>query len=184
MKVRKHLAGFAIFSVILSSAILINNLLAAPLHRPSPLGIRFSVPSPSTPSRIQAIGSRAKLVSLDLLNRQSYTALSLRREAGQPRPPKLWVTTVFFSPSDASERVWTSVSEIPRPFANGDTLEYVVTASCDWCRDPAAPKAGYFARVYVAAAHSDRFLPTDVDFDRDITTAIPVVVQAERKNHR
>jgi len=184
MNVRKHVAGFAIFSVILSSAILINNLLASSMPLLAPVQVNFPPPNPPAPSVVHAVGSRVKLVSLDFINRQSYTALSLTREAGRPAPAKLWVTTLFFTPNNPSKRVWTSVAEIPGPFANGDTFEYVATASCEWCSYPDAPKAGYFARVYVTAGYADSSYPPDIDFDRDITTAIPVVVQAERKTPR
>jgi hypothetical protein len=38
------------------------------------------------------------------------------------------------------------------------------------------PKAGYFARVYVSTEYADKSYPADVQFNRDITDAEPVVV--------
>jgi hypothetical protein len=184
MNLRKHLAGFAIFFVILGGAIFINNYLTIPNVRiPS---VPFNAP-PLLVDKIekpQPVNYKVRLVSLDFINKESYTALVLKREAGQTAPEKLWVTTVFFSPSRPTGKVLKSNAGILQPFAHGDVLEYVVTSSFDWCESGNIPRAGYFARVYVSADYADSPYPPDVVFDSDIRTAIPVLVQAERKTIR
>jgi hypothetical protein len=186
MNIRKHVAGLALFSVILGSAIFLNHYLTIPnVTIPS---ATFNAP-PLLVDKIekpQPVNYKVRLVSLDFINKESYTALVLKREAGQPAPEKLWVTTVLFSPSRPTGKVLMSNVGILKPFAHGDVLEYVATSPCDWCEYANIPKAGYFARVYVSADYADSSYPPDLDadFDPDITTAIPVVVQAARKTVR
>lgn len=184
MNVRKHFAGFALFSFILGSAILINNFLAAPTV--SITTDPFIVPDMPVEkiAKPQEINYKTRMVSLDFINKQSYTVLSFKREGSLPVPEKLWVTTVFFSPDRPTGKILTSSVEILKPFARSDSLEYVVTSPCDWCASASLPGAGYFARVYVLADDADSSYPPDIEFDSDITTAVPVVVQSERKNTR
>jgi hypothetical protein len=174
MNVRKHLAGLALFSVILGSAIFINHFLTIPnVAIPSaPPQLPFSV----TKETSQPIGYEVKQVSLDFINQKSYTELTLKRQPDQPAPEKLWVTTYYFSPDRASGRRWTSQTEISRPFAKGDQIELVTTASCDLCSSSDTPRVGYFARVYISTEYADNYYPPDARFNHDITTAMPVVV--------
>jgi len=181
MNLRKHAAGFVIFSIILGSAIFINAYLTAPTATvpPVPTGElpqQIFIEEMNTPA--ETVNFKVRLVSLDFINRQSYTALTLKREAGQPAPRKLWVTTVFFLPDRGFGKILTSYTEILKPFAHGDVLEYVAASSCDWCESPNIPRAGYFARVYVSAIDADSSYPPDIDFD--IKTATPVVVQNKK----
>lgn len=185
MNVRKHLAGLALFFVILGSAIFINHYLtipdvtipSAPFNVSPPVIAKIERPQP--PANYEV-----RMVSLDFINKESYTTLLLKHEAGQPAPEKLWVATVFFSPDRPTGKVLMSHAQILKPFAHGDVLEYVATDSCDWCKVANIPQAGYFARVYVSANDGDSPYPPDVDFDFDLTRAIPVVVQAARKTAR
>jgi hypothetical protein len=173
MNVRKHLAGLALFSVILGSAIFINHFLNIPnLTIPSaPLQLPFSV----TKEKSQPIGYEVKQVSLDFINKKSYTQLTITRQPGQPAPEKLLVTTFFFSP-DYPGGVWTSKAEILQPFAQSDQIDFVATAFCGLSLHSDMPRAGYFARVYVSTGDADNYYPPDVQFSRDIRTAFPVVV--------
>lgn len=183
MNLRKHVAGFALFSIILGSAVLINGYVNSPLARIPPV----PVTAPSLPPVIEArqtVNYEVRLVSLDLMNDKTYTTLLLRRQSGQSAPESLWVMTAFFAPDYAPDIVWSNVAEIRRPFAAGDVTEISVTSSCVWCAAPNPPRAGYFARVYVSTENPGYAPYPSVPFDRDITTAIPVVVQAERKLHR
>jgi hypothetical protein len=175
MNVRKHLAGLAIFSIILGSAIFINHFLTSP-----------NVTIPSAPSRQpfsdmkkgpQPIAYHVEQVSLDFLNNKSYTQLMLERQPGQPAPEKLWVTTYYFSPESARGRGWTTTTEISQPFAQRDKIELITASSCDLYSSSATPVAGYFARVYVSTKYADESYPPDAQFNRDITTATPVVVR-------
>lgn len=174
MSFKKHVAGFALFTVILSSIILINNFLThAKVKVPSShLRLPFSVREETPEQR----GYTVRLVSLDFIHKQIYTALTLERQPGESGPQSLWVTTHFFSP-DYPGRVWTSVAEIRQPFARADRIEYVATAPCNFCASPDTPRAGYFARVKISTDYSDQ---APLPFDRDLATAERVVVQAEK----
>jgi hypothetical protein len=173
MNVRKHLAGLALFSVILGSAIFINHFLNVPnvAIASAPLQLPFSV----TKEKSRLIGYEVKQVSLDFVNKKSYTVLTLKHQPGQPAPEKLRVTTFFFSP-DYPGGVWTSKAEIPQPFAQSDETDLVATAFCGLSLHSDTPRAGYFARVYVSTADADNSYPPDAQFSRDIRTAFPVVV--------
>lgn len=190
MKLQKHLHGFAVFITILTLIVSVYEYIKGPFTKTPRVPVAISVTEPSTevPPSVtpeaspELISYDTKLVSLDFINRQAHTSLELRLGAGQPAPEKLWVTTFFFVP-DYPGQGWTTTREIRRPFANGDRFEYVASSTCDWCGDSDAPRAGYFARVYVSTeggAASDLGSPSS----REITTAVPVVVQAERKSRR
>jgi hypothetical protein len=180
MNVRKHLAGLAIFFVILSSSIFINAFLAIP-PTPPPLVAVNATPLQFMPSETQPINYRPRLVSLDFIKRQTYTTLIIKRDADQSAPRSLWVTTSFFAPDDAPGRVWTSTVEIRRPFFKSDQTEITATAPCDFCQYYSdAPRAGYFARVYVSTDRPDDSVLSTTQFDRKIADATPVLVQAEK----
>jgi hypothetical protein len=182
MNIRKHLAGFALFSVILGSAIFINHFLAAPTASIAVVPLNAPALPVAKTAEPVSINYETRLVSLDFINKKSYTVLSFKREGGQSAPEKLWVITYFFSPARPTGKILTSTAEILKPFARGDKLEYVATSSCEWCETASFPReAGYFARVYVLADDPDTSYPPDIDFDADITTAVPVVIQAGRK---
>ena len=184
MNLRKHAAGFVIFSIILGCAIFINAYLTAPTTTvfPVPTDELIHQISIEEMNALETVNFKVRLVSLDFINMQSYTALTLKREAGQPAPEKLWVTTVFFLPDRGTGKILTSHTEILKPFAYGDVLEYVAASSCDWCESPNIARAGYFARVYVSAIDADSSYPSGVDFN--IETATPVVVQDKKKTIR
>ncbi|HJU55954.1 MAG TPA: hypothetical protein VJ715_15320 [Pyrinomonadaceae bacterium] len=187
MRLQKHLYGFVVFVIILTSAVFIYDYIHG-LY-PKRVRVRYddpvaapstNVPPAATP---ELISYDTKLVSLDFINKQSYTALELRLGAGQPAPDRLWVTTFFFAPKYPG-RGWTTRREIRRPFADGDVSYTVASGPCNWCGDSDAPKAGYFARVYVSTEAGDDSDVLESRFSREITTAVPVVVQAERKTRR
>ncbi|MDT5061944.1 MAG: hypothetical protein QOH63_2403 [Acidobacteriota bacterium] len=192
MNVRKHLAGLAIFSVILGSAIFINAYLTNPVAIVSPARIKVS-PTQISTGEPQPISYSISQVTLDFINKKSYTELHIKRMPDQPVPETLWVTTYFFSP-EYPGRVWTSKTEIRHPFSQGDQTDLAVAALCGLCiasnitplyqaPDSTEPvlshpptKTGYFARVYVSTDYADNPYPAGVQFDRDIETATPVVV--------
>jgi hypothetical protein len=170
MNVRKHMAGLAIFSFILGSAIFINHYLTIP---------DISIPTmPLRPPIAEAVESpdisyKVRLVSLEFTNRTtSYTSLSVKLRPGHPAPEKLWVTTFYFSPEIARSG-WSSTTEIRQPFAKSNEVELVASDSFDG----GSPKVGYFARVYVSTGYTDNSYPQDIRFNRNIKDAIPVVVQ-------
>lgn len=177
MNLRKHVAGLALFLVIFGSAVFINAYLTAPIGQVPPVPVVAPMLPQLTMSRPQPISFKVRQVSLDFINFESHTTLALKREDGQPVPEKLWVTTVFFAPDYARGRGWTSEAEIRRPFASDDRIEVTATGECGWCEVSDMPKAGYFARVYVSTEYAGKSsYPADIQFNRDITDAEPVVV--------
>jgi hypothetical protein len=171
MNVRKHMAGLALFSVILGSSIFINYYLTLP---------NPAMPSvPLRPLIAEAVESpdisyNVRLVSLDFTNRTTgYTSLSVKLRPGHPAPEKLWVTTFYFSP-DIARSGWSSTTEIRQPFAKSNEVELVAADSWNW---GSSPRVGYFARVYVSTGYTDNSYPQDIRFNRNIKDAIPVVVQ-------
>jgi hypothetical protein len=119
------------------------------------------------------------LVTLDRENARSYTQLNLSTYARRA-PAKLWVRTFFFSPDDKIGRIWGGDSiEINRPFDENGYASVTVAAPCTWCDDADVPRGGYFARVQISDRREETPLPQGARF-RDIWTAAPVVVHAER----
>ena len=175
MNLRKHIQGFAVFLIILTTAIVIYEYLTTPSWKVSRVPVIAPLPQETTPSP-QPISFKVRQVSLDFINFESHTTLTLKPEAGQPLPEKLWVTTVFFAPDSAPGRGWTSKAEIRRPFAGSESFEITATGKCDWCEASQLPRAGYFARVYVSTEYADNAYPADAQFNRGITDAEPVVV--------
>lgn len=82
MNVRKHLAGFVIFSFILGSAILINHFLNIPVATIPPV-LRAEA-APVIIKEQQTIIYLVRQVSLDYINKKSYTELSLYRKPNKP----------------------------------------------------------------------------------------------------
>jgi hypothetical protein len=174
MSVRKHVAGFAVFSFILGSAILINHFLnipdavIPPVVSHEEILVRAKEP--------QLVIYRVRQVSLDYINKKSYTELMLFRQPHQPAPEKIWVTTTYFSPDTALAEDWTTITEIQQPFSRGNSD--VVVAAAEWDLPPAleTPGAGYFARVHVSSEYQGHFSPPDYQSESDIENAVPVVV--------
>jgi hypothetical protein len=175
MNLRKHVDGFALFLIILSSSIFIYEYLNFPTWKRNREQVITSLPQ----SRIDgqpSIEFDVRQVSLDFINGKSYTTLALKLDAGQPVPERLWVTTVFFAPNYAPRGGWSGKTEIRRPFASGNHVEVTAIAECAVCVPFDTPRDGYFARVYVSTEYADNSDLPDAQFDRDITTAVPVVV--------
>ena len=174
MNLRKHLVGIALFLVIFGSTVLIFNLVTGAIDE----GLNLIQTQPA--SEVQ-LSYQVPYVSLDFINQQSYTNLTLDRKIGRYRGETLWVRTYFFAP-DYDRRVWASEAvEVRIPSDATDRMEIMSTAPCEWCSDRSAPRSGYFARVIVShRSASDTYL-LDSEINRGITTATPVVVQVERK---
>ena len=177
MNVRKHLAGFAIFSFIVGSAILINHFLNIPDARIPPVILPEAVAG-----RVKAqpppVNFRVQQISLDYNRGRSYTQLSLFRQQDQPAPEKVWVMTTFFSPDSPRAESWSISTAISQPFANGNGQSFVVTG--EWNLPPLLesdkPGAGYFARIYVSSEFQGKFSEADYQTKGDVTDAIPVVI--------
>ena len=181
MNLRKHVAGFAIFSTIVGSAILINAYLTAPIARVQPVAVNETVPHVNNVSPL-AINYKVRMVSLDFINKESYTELKLELQPGQRAPERVWITTVFFAPAYPG-KVWMAKAEINAPFAQGNQTETVATAPSDPFTYLNAPRDGYFARVYISTSDAGDSYPPDY-FSRDITNAVPVVVHWAYENRK
>lgn len=175
MNLRKHIAGFAIFSTIVGSAIFINAYLRVPAIKVRPVLISKSVPQAPVETR-QPINFKVRQVSIDRTNDTIYTELLVERQPGQATPEELWVTTVLFTPEHPGI-VGISKVKIHHPFAQGDQSDFVVAASDSSSAARNMYGAGYFARVYVSTNSSDNSTFSDENFVRDITHAVPVVIQ-------
>jgi hypothetical protein len=173
MNARKHLAGFALFSIILGSVIFINRFLTLPNAAIPPVPLRPLLVEAMESS--ETINYKVQQVSLDFINATGYTTLSLKLRTGQPAPEIIWVTTYYFSP-EIKGGGWSSTVQISQPFAKGDQVELVAADSYDWGKPRNGPRVGYFAHVKVSTGYDGDSYPPDVRFNRDITSAIPVVV--------
>jgi hypothetical protein len=136
--------------------------------------------TPPRPFKLtEDLGVEVGLVTLDREHARSYTRLTLAAYRGRA-PEKLRVRTYFFAPDDEAGRVWAGDAvEISRPFDRHGSVNLTVAAPCDWCDDETAPRGGYFARVQISDGREETPLPQGAEF-RDIKTAVPVVVHAER----
>lgn len=191
MRLQKHLQGFVVFLTVLISIICIYEYLYGPLgYGPFLRAPRVKEPVSVTepmPSDAPAVDYEAqqpldydvRLVSLDFINGKSYTTLTLKLRPGQPAPEKLLVKTRFYVPGGAENQSWESTVGITRPTAEGGRVEVTAVSACYWCARSDAPKAGYFADVYVSAQYEGRTYPPD-SFDIPFEAMIPVVVQAGR----
>ncbi|HKR01479.1 MAG TPA: hypothetical protein VJT09_12450 [Pyrinomonadaceae bacterium] len=182
MNLRKHLAGLAIFLVIFVGTVFIFNYLTP---RAGLIGGQRGIPLPSERASRIKFSYEVPYVSLDFINRKSYTTLLLQNLSGTRVPAKLWVRTYFFAPDYDRRQVWAGEAvELNVALAIGGRHVVTSAAACDWCQAPSAPKAGYYARVVVSnRSAEDTYLP-DSEIDREITTAVPVVVQAEQQFNR
>lgn len=174
MSVRKHLAGFVIFSVILGSAILINHFLNIPDARIPPVLSTEAVAGKIKRRQQAPVNYRIHQISLDYNRGRSYTQLSLFRQPGQPVPEKVWVMTTFYSPDSARAESWTISTEIAQPFDNGEPF----VATGNWQLPPLLDKPGaaYFARVYVSSESQGEFSEADYQSKDARADAIPVVI--------
>lgn len=185
MNVPKHVAGIALFTLIFSVSIFIAGLLSEPAMTmripPLPLGAPLNGSPFRTVTVSQPISYKVQLVSLDFINHQSFTTLTLKRETDDPWPDKLWVYTSFFIPS-APRKNWSSDPvEINVPSASGNEMSLTVAIECPWTKTDYAPRSGYYARVSVSTVSSEAAIYSDEQMDRDIKTATPVLVQVDRK---
>jgi hypothetical protein len=184
VRLGKHVTGMALFFVIFAGSVLAIRFLAAPIS-PIPSVSRTAQPSYFATGVRQPIDfEEAKYVSLDFNNRKSFTSLTIKSVDGQPVPGRVWVRTYFFTPYSDRRPVWAGEAmDIRLPIMKSGPTEIMAVASCDWCDDSTAPKTGYYARVVVSTISArDTYLHDD-QIDRDTTTAIPVVVQTERKTN-
>jgi hypothetical protein len=185
MNVPKHVAGLALFILIVSVSVFINKLLAAPsvtMHIPPvPLGAPLN-DSPFRTVRIsQPFSYNVRLVSLDFINRRSYTTLTLKRETKDPWPDELWVDTSFFIPSNPAKSWSGAPVRINVPRASGDEISLTAIGDCPRCQTDSAPRSGYYARVSVSSVSAEAATVSNDEMNRDIETATPVLVQVDRK---
>lgn len=183
MNTPKHVAGVALFIFIVSASIFINGMMTAPVLTIPPVPLLDTTPTRTTtgspPFRYQA-----QLVSIDFINRQSYTTLKLKRHSGWPTPERLWVYTLFFVP-EYPHMSWSSGPvEVIRPFRDSDEATITVAGECPLCDDSRAPRSGYYARVYATTNPNYYDSLRAGKIDTDITTAIPVLVQVEQQQQR
>ncbi|HUQ30818.1 MAG TPA: hypothetical protein VM095_01805 [Pyrinomonadaceae bacterium] len=175
MNVRKHIDGFAVFLIILIIAVAINEYLTFPNFKARSVRVA-APPSQPKPSRRQPVAFKVRQVSLDYINRKSYTELNLFHELDQPAPETVWVTTTYYSPDSARAEDWTVTTKIDHPFDKGNGEIFV--AASDWDLPPlmSKPGAGYFARVDVSSEYQGRFYDPDYHYSSDPRNAVPVVI--------
>lgn len=166
MNIRKHLAGFILFSLILGSIIFINYFLTLPEATIPPVQTRQLLVEAMENTRLTY---KVQQVSLDFASERGYTSLRIKLRSGQPAPESIWVTTHYFSPEIYGSG-WSSTTEIRHPFAAGDEFDFVAMAPWERGTSPKIPGVSYFAHVNVSSWQSD------VKVRRDMTTAMPVVV--------
>ncbi len=190
MRRQKQLYGFIVFMSILTSVVFIYDYINWPPWKSHRAKAPVSAPElPANPpseaaDELLPVNYDVRLVSLDFINGKSYTTLALKLPPGQPAPDKLLVKTRFYLPGRADNPAWTGVVGITRQSEwSGDPVEVTVTSTCDWCARPDTPKAGYFADVYVSAQYEGKDYPPS-SYVTPVETAVPVVVQAERKARR
>lgn len=188
MRLPRHVAGLILFFVILDGAAFINYYFSQPFREAHRVKVTATVPEvlPDAADHAPPVSHTVRLVSLDFINGKSYTTLTLQRDTSRPEPERVWVTTAFVSPEHYPGRSWMTTAEIRRPFGDGNRAgrtEITAESSCSWCARSGPPAPGYFARVYVWTEDGAHVPPPEA-FDADITTAVPVVVQADRRAGR
>jgi hypothetical protein len=175
MNVRKHLAGFAIFSVIVGCAIFINHFLTGRTTANIPVIIHKEEsvePNVASPR----VNYQVEQVTLDFDSRRIYTQLSVLPQLNQHWPENLWVTTLYFSPGYSPGKVWTTTIEVPAPFARQRQIGLVTAHECEPCHFSVPRGVGFFARVYVSTERPGKDSFAGAQSDLDITAAVPVVV--------
>jgi hypothetical protein len=175
MNFRRHVDGFAVFLIILTIAIFIHEYLNLPILKVTP--IRVATPPAQPPvGKPQPVAFKVRQVSLDYINKKSYTEISLFHEPGQPVPEKVWVFTSFHSPQSTRAEDWTVSTEFHRPFDKGYGETFVAVS--DWDLPPLLnrPGEGYFARVEVSSEAQGKFYDADYHYSSDPANAVPVVI--------
>lgn len=185
MNVPKHVAGIALFTLIVSISVFIAGLLTEPATTMRIPPVLLDAPLNGSHFRTvpvsQPISYKVQLVSLDFINHQSYTTLTLKRETDDPWPDKLWVNTSFFIPSAPRKNWYSDPVEINLPSASGNEMSLTVAVECPWTKTDYAPRSGYYARVSVSTVSSEAAIYSNEQMDKDIKTTIPVLVQVDRK---
>ncbi|MDT4968283.1 MAG: hypothetical protein QOJ64_3020 [Acidobacteriota bacterium] len=180
LNLKKHVAGFILFSTILVSSVVSCHYLTLPIVRlPAvPLGPLVAGPVEST-----HISYRVREVSIDFNRSTNYTVLSLKLLPGHPPPEKLWITTFYFSPEIYRTHgdMW-STTEFRQPFANANEIELVATDSLNSGKHLGGYKVGYFAHVSVWTGDTENSYPPNLPINRDIANAEPVVVHWPDEN--
>ncbi len=182
MRFQKHVLGFIVFVIILTCILSVYEYLYGPVgYGPFVRERRVEPPATVTEPLAEppAAVYNVRLVSLDFINGQSYTTLSLKLQPGQPAPEKLLVRTRFYVPGGAENQSWTTTAGVTRPRAEGDRVEVTIASECYWCDRPDAPRDGYFADVHVSAQYEGETFPLERD-GYPVEAAVPVVVQAGR----
>lgn len=182
MNIPKHAAGIALFTLIVSVSIFIAGLLTEPAMTMRIPPVPIDAPPDNSRAMFQFVDHKVRLVSLDLINRKSYTMLTLKRDADGPAPERIWIYTYFFTPIDSLHRTWPSVPvEIREPFADGDEVSLTVAGACRWCADLSAPNFGFYANVGVSTL-SGEDAQRIAQMKTDIKAASPVLVQVDQKS--
>lgn len=176
MNVRKHVDGFAVFLIILSIAVSINEYLTFPNFKVLPVRIAAPHPQPKINGPQQPVTFKVRQVSLDYNSRKSYTELNLFRPLDQPAPDKVWVTTTFFSPDSTRAEDWTVTTEFHQPFDKGNGEVFVATEHWDLPPLLDKPGAGYFARVEVSSEYQGKVYEPEYSYSSDPRNAMPVVI--------
>lgn len=182
MNIPKHVAGIALFTLIFSVSVFIANLLTEPAMTMRIPPVPIDAPPYNSRAAFQFVDYKVRLVSLDLINRKSYTTLTLKRDADGPAPERIWVYTYFFIPRVSLHRTWTSVPvEIREPFADGDEVSLTVAGACRWCVDLTGPTSEFYANVGVSTL-SGEDAQRIAQMKTDIKEASPVLVQFDQKS--
>lgn len=186
MRLRKHVGGFALFSIILASAVVINNFFAGPPGELDTVGPVPAAPEPPpvAPTETALVTYDVRLVSLDFINGKSYTTLVLKREAGRPAPDMIEVVTDFYVPDDKQRSGSSTGTRLYAPFDAGNLIEVTAAADCDWCSLTDVPKAGYFADVHVRSLQAGKVYVESLKPSPVVPSGVPVVVQAKREPRR
>lgn len=181
MNIPKHVAGMVLSVFIFVVSIFIVGILAAPLQMIPP--VPFVAPSTRSVVVSQPVSYRVQLVSLDFINQTSYTTLMLTRERNSSAAPdKFWVSTSFFVPEQGDKRWSSGAVEISEPFANGGSAaSLTVSTAFPQSLDARAPRAGYYAHVAVSTVSGEDADRRAAEMESTIKTAVPVLVQVERK---
>ncbi|HEV2706305.1 MAG TPA: hypothetical protein VGV59_10300 [Pyrinomonadaceae bacterium] len=188
----KQVAGICVFVVAFTAAVALARfygLLSAPvlwLDEVRTPEIARVAPARGGAREAFEVPLAARFVTLDFERRRSYTTLELDGEVWRDAPDKLRVWTYFFTPEGAARgEVWAAEPvELTRLSGGSDIFKLNAEAACSFCDDADAPPSGYYARVYVT---TDSRPPVNLhagNFDFDIKTASPVLVQATTARRR
>jgi hypothetical protein len=183
MNIPKHIAGIVLFIFIVSISVFIVDIVNVPLEMIPPFSVEEGPVFCEIKEAEPPVGYKVQLVSLDFINRESYTTLTLKRDETRLAPERVWVATSFYT-LERPLQSWSSAPvEIRLPFDGGDKVTLTLKSACPWCGDASAPRAGYYARVQVSAESSDDARDDRTD-TRNKQTPISVLVQAEQKPRR